>query len=161
MNGGGHPAGNVLIGDHEAQRCGGAENAQQEHRSQFAPAEAKIASRRQAVGHQAERRHTPAVGQHFERRISHPDQQQGEQRSQSESRRREGRPENSFDAIHTISVYGDKSKQYIRIPHRRKPKSNLRAVFPHGRPTPPAHPDGNVWQSGFLCYFCTIKYASA
>ena len=62
----GHSAGDILVGYHQAQRRGGPENAQQEHRAQFAPAEAEVTPCHQSVGAQTERRHAPAVSQHLE-----------------------------------------------------------------------------------------------
>ena len=125
----GHPAGDVLIGDHQAQRRRGAEQAQQEHRAQLAPPEAEIAPRQQAVSSQTQRRHTPAVGQDLERRITHAQQQQGEQRGQSECRRGESRPENAFDTQHKKLVWSRKNKKYIAIPHSPGVKSAAAEQF--------------------------------
>ena len=123
MNCRSYTAGNILIGDHQAQRRRSAEQAQQEHRAQFAPPEAEIAPRQQAVGSQTQRRHPPAVGQDLERRITHAQQQQGEQRGQSECRRGESRPENAFDTQHKKLVWSRKNKKYIAIPHSPGVKS--------------------------------------
>ena len=113
----GHPAGDVLIGDHQAQRRRSAEQAQQEHRAQFAPPEAEIAP--PPAGRRLPDTTTPppAVGRDLERRITHAQQQQGEQRGQSECRRGESRPENAFDTQHKKLVWSRKNKKYIAIPH--------------------------------------------
>lgn len=115
MDGRRDAAGDMLVGDDQAQRRGGAEKAQEEYRPQFRPREAETAPGEQRQGTEKQRRDTPTVGQHLERRVAQAEQQQCEERRQPESRRRQGRVENTFGTFHKTGISGGKCRKYCRF----------------------------------------------